>query len=230
MIKQTKAKIFLAEERGVIETGSFRSMDTFSQGKDIIHNRFPFGPLYRLSDDTLAPGASLEHVADDNSYLILVPVTGALSVTRNNENESIIGAGEIAVLGISKSNTLKIGNPYEEGLINYLQVWLKKEHKEEADSVSSFELNNNINELITVHNNRDKLFHISIGKFTGRSEVLYNTKGKGNGTFAYVIEGAFEVNGRLLHARDGLALWETSEADAEALSNNAILLLLELAL
>jgi len=38
------------------------------------------------------------------------------------------------------------------------------------------------------------------------------------------------VEGRLLHARDGLTLWETEEAEMEALSNDAIVLLIELPL
>lgn len=214
----------------MVETTSFRAMDTFSQADNFAQNKFPFGALYSLSDDTLAAGASLEQVVDDNSWLILVPVTGALAVAVNDGNETIIGAGEIAVFGINKHHAFKLGNPYEEGLINYLQVCLKKEDKEENDSVSGFDLNKNINELITVHENQERHFRISIGKFTGRNEVLYDTKGEGYGTFVYVVEGAFEVNGRLLHARDGLALWETNETDAETLSNNAILLIIELVL
>jgi redox-sensitive bicupin YhaK (pirin superfamily) len=46
----------------------------------------------------------------------------------------------------------------------------------------------------------------------------------------YVIEGAFEVQYRLLHARDGLALWEAERVEWEALSNDAILLVLEVPL
>lgn len=45
-----------------------------------------------------------------------------------------------------------------------------------------------------------------------------------------MLEGAFEVQGTLLHARDGLALWETDEVEMEALSNDAIILLVELPL
>lgn len=213
----------------MVETSSFRTMDTFSEATNFAQNKFPFGSLYRLSDDTLAAGASLEQAAEDNAYLILIPVTGALSVIIN-ESETIIGAGEIAVFGINKSNNFKITNPYEDGLINYLQVWLRKKDTQEASCISAFELNKTKNQLITIHDNREKLFRISIGKFSARNEVVYNTKEVGYGTFAYVIEGAFEVNGRLLHTRDGLALWETTEADAEALSNNAILLIIELVL
>ena len=44
----------------------------------------------------------------------------------------------------------------------------------------------------------------------------------------FAIEGAFEIQGALLHARDGLALWRTDEIEAEDLSNDAIILLIEL--
>jgi len=43
---------------------------------------------------------------------------------------------------------------------------------------------------------------------------------------AFVIQEAFEVQGRLLHARDGLGLWDdTNLIKLEALSNDAIVLL-----
>ena len=48
-----------------------------------------------------------------------------------------------------------------------------------------------------------------------------------NGFFAFVIEGAFELEGRLLHARDGLALWNLEKIEWEALSGGAILLVLQ---
>jgi len=36
------------------------------------------------------------------------------------------------------------------------------------------------------------------------------------------------VQHRLLHARDGLVLWDAKEIEMEALSNDAIILLLEI--
>lgn len=35
------------------------------------------------------------------------------------------------------------------------------------------------------------------------------------------ISGAFEINGRLMHARDGLALWDVNSIEIEALSAEA---------
>lgn len=37
----------------------------------------------------------------------------------------------------------------------------------------------------------------------------------------------FEVEGHLLHVRDGLALWNTEQVGMKALSNDAILLVIE---
>jgi hypothetical protein len=76
-------------------------------------------------------------------------------------------------------------------------------------------------------------FGISIGKFSGRAETDYRPKNKEAGLFVFVIEGAFEVEGRLLHARDGLAIEQADESDSyriemEALSNDAVILTIEL--
>ncbi len=45
--------------------------------------------------------------------------------------------------------------------------------------------------------------------------------------FAFVLAGAFETEGRLLHERDGLAIWDTDKIEMEALSNDAMILLIE---
>ena len=42
-----------------------------------------------------------------------------------------------------------------------------------------------------------------------------------------MIAAAFEAEGRLLHERDGLALFDTNEIEMEALSNDAMMLLIE---
>jgi hypothetical protein len=52
-------------------------------------------------------------------------------------------------------------------------------------------------------------FSISIGKFDAREEANYLLENKTTGLFVFVTEGAFEVQGTLLHARVGLAMWDT---------------------
>ncbi|WP_188556306.1 pirin family protein [Hymenobacter glacieicola] len=70
-------------------------------------------------------------------------------------------------------------------------------------------------------------FSLSLGRFAGRQEALYRPAQAGTLVFAYVLAGAFEAEGRLLHAKDGLAVWDVAEVELEALSNNALIVMLE---
>lgn len=94
-------------------------------------------------------------------------------------------------------------------------------------------MNENFNHLIPVlptiaASQKTLPFALSIGQFGGRSETIYNLKDKKNAFFTFIIAGAFEINGRLMHPRDGLALWDINSIEIEALSPEATLLCLEL--
>jgi quercetin 2,3-dioxygenase len=87
---------------------------------------------------------------------------------------------------------------------------------------------NSLVRLSASHFEGEKLpFQLSIGKFSGRGDTTYTLNEKGAGLFLFVIEGAFEADGRLLHPRDGLALWDTEKVEIEALSNDAIIVAIE---
>jgi hypothetical protein len=49
-----------------------------------------------------------------------------------------------------------------------------------------------------------------------------------NRLVAFGLAGAFELESRLLHEKDCVALWDVEEIKLEALRNHAIVLLLEL--
>ena len=71
-------------------------------------------------------------------------------------------------------------------------------------------------------------FKFSAGIFAGREEAIYKMQNSESKFYAFIIDGAFKIEGSLLHARDGLALWNTSIVNLAALSNNAVVLVLEL--
>ena len=79
-------------------------------------------------------------------------------------------------------------------------------------------------ELLPIYERDSK---ISIGKYGGRSEGIYQSRKNVRGVFAFVVEGAFEVQNWLIEKRDGLALWNLTEVEFEALSEGAVLLLIE---
>ena len=102
----------------------------------------------------------------------------------------------------------------------------------DVNQLFSFNLDEDKNQLIKIAgsiNDVSKYPIVSIGKITGRQEAVYKLQNKQNNLFVFVIEGVFEVHGRLLHARDALGLWDIFEdIELEALSNDAIVLIIEL--
>jgi redox-sensitive bicupin YhaK (pirin superfamily) len=234
MMVQTKAKIFLADERGLNETAWFRSWNTFNFGKYQQEHKKPFGDMYVLNDDTLEGGRSLSMLSEEKSYVILLPVIGAIGYKDSLGNESLIAAGQLHLIALDKGVTIQIINPFKEEMVNFLQLWIKADATTQTvhPYLSTYDVNEFANDLVEVSpksiGELDLPFSISIGKFSGRGETIYQSKNNNTGLFVFVIEGAFEVEGRLLHARDGLALQDIEQVEMEALSNDAILLIIEL--
>lgn len=232
MVQQNKGKIFLADERGHNEMDWFRSYNTFNFGQYQLEHKAPFGPLYVLNDDTLAGGKSISMTMEASSLLLLIPVVGAITYNDNLGNSTLIEAGECQVYAMPGNTTFHIGNPYDNELVNFLQVWFYNTAVEEEDNgpqVISFDIVNNRNQLVPIPVDNTP-FKFGMGKYAGREESIYKLSDARNGVFVFVVEGAFEVQYRLLHPRDGLALWETEEIELEALSNDAIILVMEVPL
>lgn len=246
MVPQSQGKIFLSDERGHHELDWFRSYHTFNFGQYQQQHKAGIGPLYVLNDETLAGGKSLILAAEQDSDILLVPVVGALSLKDSAGNACIIEAGQSYLTTALAGTAIELSNPYEEDLVNFLQVWFKQDalfrvlSSEGGGSVNpqlfSFDINADKNKLIelfpaiteSAHSFNKPYGRQFIGKFAGRAEMIHTISSPYNGLFVFVIEGAFEVQYRLLHARDGLALWDLQEVEFEALSNDAIIWVCEL--
>ena len=50
---------------------------------------------------------------------------------------------------------------------------------------------------------------------------------KGNGVYAFVLSGDFEVNGQKLETRDGFGMWDLDNFNVKALTQDAEILLME---
>ncbi|AEV99001.1 hypothetical protein A4D02_10610 [Niastella koreensis] len=231
MVQQNKGKIFLAEERGHHETDWFRSFNTFNFGQYQQEHKLPFGPFYVLNDETLAGGKSISMTVEADSVIVLIPVVGTIAYTDSAGHANCVSAGECLLYTTPKNTTIQISNPYHDELVNFLQLWFYKlgNERDNAPQVTLFNIINNTNQLVPIPVTHPH-YKFSIGKYNGREESVYKLSQLQNGLFAFVIQGAFEVQYRLLHPRDGLALWEASEIELEALSNDAIILVMEIPL
>ena len=232
MLTQSKGKIFLAEERGLTEVEWFRSYNTFNFGGYFNEHKTPFGALYLMNEDTLAAGRTIEMQVEEGSTIMLIPVVGALSYKDSEGNTGLVAAGQVQLIRAREGMNLQLTNPFDTELVKFLQLWYK-DAAVKAPSVPRrfpFDLEGKKNRLVELFVDVDiaELPMALIGKFMGREEAVYQVMDAANGIFAFVIEGVFEVQHRLLHPGDALALWGIQEVELEALSNDAIILLVEI--
>lgn len=222
---QQQAKIYLSDMRGKQELDGFRSYHNFNFGSYRQNDRSPFGNLYVLNDDTLAGGSSFQLKAEQDSQVLLLPIVGTVCCNNND-----VIAGELLSLHLAAGDDLHIRNPYSKrsDLVNFLQFWFRSDAGlQDAPLVSAFSFEERPDGLITL--SADHYPPLSIGKFRGRKKGVYEPKDLSAGIYVFVVQGAFEVEDRLLHARDGLSLTGFDHVSFEALSNDAILVLTEVA-
>lgn len=222
--------MFLSEQRGCNELSWFRSYNTFNFGGYFNPYKIPFGNLYVLNDDTLAGGKGLGMQVEESSVILLIPVVGAVQYKDDYGNDAAVEAGACMVARIGGGKKLELINPYANELISFIQIWFRVSDNESFGDIQTFlfNLDAHPNVMLPLFSNDDHYaIRPFIGKFDGRAEVEMDVSDEMNGFFVFVIEGAFEVEGRLLHARDGLALWNLQTMELEALSNGAILLVLQ---
>jgi len=234
MVPQSNGKMFLSEERGCSELEWFRSCHTFNFGNYRNEHKAPFGALYVLNEDTLAEGCSIALQVEEDSVVVLIPVVGTIAYKAGPANTGMVEAGQAQLLPAPAGLSVEISNPYEDTPVKYLQLWIKTPGRTAAagSHLFSFDLEASPNRLVemfcpSVLPAAAAAFAAVIGKFAGREETVYKMTNPANGLFAFVLQGAFEVQYRLLHAGDGLGLWGLPEIELEALSNDAIILFLE---
>ncbi|TRW24611.1 hypothetical protein FMM05_08850 [Flavobacterium zepuense] len=221
MIRQSPAQMYTAKQRGHTEDSLHRLLATFNFGAYADDTRNPFGSLAVVNDETLAPHNSISRNVGDATTL-LIPLVGSLYYSLGAKEQVLMPGEALIISPFEKGTVLELKNPYDGDLVNYLFIVFR------GIRTVNFGINRiNLDVRNRLHGFVQQSVFGYMGIFDGRREALYNVKDSANGLFAFVINGSFEVNGRLLEERDALALWDTNEADIEALSENAIILLFE---
>lgn len=231
MIHQNPAQIFKAQRRGLSETPNHRLHATFNFEDFSDPSRHPFGILSALNDETLEAKQHIERILPANTVVMIVPLAGAAECQFTGGEVQVIVPGEAFTYYTSQNSMLSVRNPYDESLINFLYIAFSETIVSDTLLPERYLIAQaDLSEKNTFHKLFDAILNslsVRIGIFGGREEAYYSPTNIGNGVFAFVIAGAFEIQGRLLEERDGMALWNTGEIDVEALSENAILLLIE---
>jgi hypothetical protein len=230
MEKISPGQIHLADQRGCTKTQALRRYSSFNYGSYFSEYRKPFGRLEVLNDEMLAGGKSTIVTIENSCWFVLIPVTGEL-LLKSLKGTRLIDVGEVFVGHAIAGEEFELINLYKNDWINYIYLQLKNDEVVNVppDGVFKFDFTGRQNELIDLIPNCGKYpFLLHIGLLGGRVDALYQLQNNNSLFYAFVLAGAFELQGRLMHERDGLALWQLEEADLEALSNNAVIVILEM--
>jgi hypothetical protein len=227
MIQQNPVQIFKSESRGYFVSSGYGCFSTFNFGNYFEESRKSFGFLHFLNEIIQAPQQSIKTVLETDTAILILPLFGGVDCKDSYGNERFVGVEQIQIISAGKATSFVLTNSYEEENISYLQIGFDAKSQDFENNFQQFNFDlTNKNQLIPIF----EISNISsfIGIYEARKEGFYSLKNNSNGVFVFVINGAFEVENRLLESKDGLSLSGIDSFEWEALSQNALLLVLEI--
>lgn len=191
-----------------------------------------FDRMVMMKEEYLRGGGTVYLSPDQSVYEVLIPVTGDLVYHDIHSGKHEVEVGQVMMSQISAGGSFSINNPYaeEEICFIHLRIICGEPVLPGNAQVTGFDLGGNGDRLTYVAGSSAgslRPFRLSMGQFAGRQETIYKISKMSEGLFCFAVAGAFEIEGRLLHPKDGLALWDIEYAEIEALSNHALLLIAE---
>ena len=196
-----------------------------------------FGLLRVLNDDVVSGGQGFGQHPHENMEIISIPLSGDLKHEDSMGNKTVIREGEIQVMSAGTGIFHSEYNANKEQAVEFLQIWIFPRSQDIPPRYDQTELNdlhlaNTLHQVLSpnpsdqgVWIHQDAWFHI--GTFNEGIETVYPIKKEGNGIYAFVLEGSFDINGQRLEKRDALGIWETLELSIRSLDLNSRLLLID---
>jgi redox-sensitive bicupin YhaK (pirin superfamily) len=232
-----KTVLHKADTRGHADHGWLNSYHTFSFAGYHDPTRIHFGALRVLNDDTVAGGMGFGRHPHDNMEIISIPTAGELEHKDNMGNTQVIRQGDVQVMSAGTGIEHGEKNKNSDREVRFFQIWVfpNKRNVEPRYDQKNFSVEERKNKLLTVvsplgTNDGGVQIHqdawFSLGKLDKGFSLDYELKKKGNGVYAFVIDGDVTINGEKLNRRDGLGITETDKIEIKA-DNEAELLLME---
>jgi len=227
-----------AESRGDANHGWLHSKHSFSFANYYNPAKTHFGVLRVLNDDFVAAGMGFGLHPHDNMEIISIPLEGDLAHHDSMGNQTVIQHGDIQVMSAGTGVKHSEFNHNKDKPVKFLQIWVMPNKKNVTPRYDQITLDpaNRINTLqqilspnaddagVWIH--QDAWFHI--GKFNLDFTTTYNLKKAGNGLYAFVLYGSFELAGQTLAERDALGITDFDEFELKALTKDAEILLMEI--
>jgi redox-sensitive bicupin YhaK (pirin superfamily) len=215
--------IHRADDRGRADHGWLKANFSFSFANWYDPTRMHFGVLRVMNDDIIAAGKGFGTHPHDNMEIITIPLKGALQHKDSMGNTGIINAGDIQVMSAGTGILHSEFNPNKDQDANTLQIWIFPREQRVTPRYQQMILDpsmrqNRLQQILSpdptdagVWIHQDAWFHL--GKFDANRSATYTVKRKGNGVYAFLLEGNATISGEQLGARDAAGILETEVLD-----------------
>lgn len=226
-----------ADERGGGDYGWLKTRYSFSFSNYYNPDNIHFGALRVINDDIIAGGMGFGTHPHDNMEIITIPLEGDLAHKDSMGNASVINHGEVQVMSAGTGVTHSEFNANEDKSSKIFQIWIfpKKKNMEPRYGQIKIDLDKAKNYFLPVVTpnkedgeawiNQDAW--ISWANFDKDFSKEYAVKKAGNGVYALVVEGSFEVNGTELKKRDAIGSWNIDKLDVKATGDNGTIMLID---
>ncbi|MDQ3290070.1 MAG: hypothetical protein M3Q05_02150, partial [Bacteroidota bacterium] len=112
-MKETPGKIFLAEQRGILETPQFVRFSTFNFEEFYQEHKQPIGNLYLVNEEILAGCQSLVINVEQDSHFVIIPLVGAVQIYLTEDKFKLVDVGEVQVITAPAKTAIHLKNPYK---------------------------------------------------------------------------------------------------------------------
>jgi len=226
-----------AATRGHANHGWLNSYQSFSFAGYYNPERVHFGALRVLNDDVVEGGKGFGSHPHDNMEIISIPLSGALEHKDNLGNTKVISEGEVQVMSTGTGVFHSEYNHYSDKEARFLQIWvfpnkLNITPRYDQITLPREKMQNKLLPFIAPAPNNEGISiqqdaWFSMGIFNKGQQTSYNIQQKGNGVYAFVINGSFTVDGHQLQQRDALAIENPDTLNLIAETDNAQLLIID---
>jgi redox-sensitive bicupin YhaK (pirin superfamily) len=226
------------DSRGDANHGWLHSKHSFSFANYYNPEKIHFGVLRVLNDDFVAAGMGFGLHPHDNMEIISIPLEGDLAHQDSMGNQTVIKHGDIQVMSAGTGVKHSEMNHNKDKPVKFLQIWVMPNKKNVTPRYDQITLDpkdriNTLQQILSpnaddagVWIHQDAWFHV--GKFDLDFTTNYTIKKPGNGMYAFVLYGSFEVAGQTLEERDALGITDFDQFELKALTKDAEILLMEI--
>lgn len=234
-IKTMNTVLHKAETRGHANHGWLDTHHTFSFANYMNPDRMHFGNLRVLNDDIVDGGMGFGTHPHNNMEIISIPLSGDLEHKDSMGNVAVIKQNDIQIMSAGTGIYHSEYNKNTDNKVNFLQIWVfpkQKNIEPRYDQITlvAADRDNKLQQIVSpgkdsagVWINQDAWFYL--GSLKKGFTTNHKLNLKGNGIYAFVINGNVTISGQALNKRDGFGVWDTDAIDITADSDAELLLM-----